>query len=57
MGRIPAQDLRAASGANHLALVPAINGRDVVQLLSTHPSLEKRLAQLQQISEDLSRPM
>lgn len=57
MGRIPAQDLRAASGANHLALVPAINGRDVVQLLSTHPSLEQRLAQLQRISEDLSRPM
>lgn len=57
MGRIPAQDLRASSGANHLALIPAANGRDVVQFLSTHPSLEQRLAQLQRISQELSRPM
>ncbi|GAA2000086.1 zinc metalloprotease HtpX [Brevibacterium samyangense] len=54
--RIPAQDLRASSAANHLAFIPAINGKDVRQLFSTHPSLEARLEQLARISADLSRP-
>lgn len=57
MGQIPSKDLRAASGSNHLALIPAANGKDVIQLFSTHPKLEKRLEQLQKISQQLSRPM
>lgn len=56
MGKIPTQDLRKASGTNHLSLVPAINGTSVKELFSTHPSLDKRLAQLSEISRQLSRP-
>ncbi|GAA4283097.1 zinc metalloprotease HtpX [Brevibacterium daeguense] len=57
MGRIPERDLRASAGANHLALVPAANGKSVIQLFATHPTLEKRLEQLSRISAQLSRPM
>lgn len=57
MTQIPSEDLRKNASANHLALVPAINGRDVNQLFSTHPSLEQRLEQLSQISAQLSRPV
>ncbi|MYM20714.1 zinc metalloprotease HtpX [Brevibacterium sp. 5221] len=57
MGRVPEKDLRAEAGASHLALVPAVNGTSVRQLFSTHPSLEKRLAQLNDIAQQLSRPM
>ncbi|WP_349828299.1 zinc metalloprotease HtpX [Brevibacterium litoralis] len=53
--QVPAKDLRETSAANHLAFIPAINGKDVRQFFSTHPSLEKRLEQLAEISRDLSR--
>lgn len=56
MTQIPSQDLRKTASANHLALVPAINGRDVRQWFSTHPTLEKRLEQLNKISGRLSQP-
>lgn len=56
MSQVPERDLRAQGAANHLALVPAVNGKSVRQLFSTHPSLEKRLEQLSKISLQLSRP-
>jgi len=56
MSKVPTDDLRAESGASHLALVPAVNGTTVKQIFSTHPSLEKRLAQLNEIAAQLSRP-
>ena len=46
--RMPQKDLRAASGSAHLAFF------NVGSLFSTHPSLEKRLAQLERISRQLS---
>lgn len=55
MGRIPTQDLRASAGANQLALIPAVNGTSVKELFSTHPSLERRLEQLNKISAQLSQ--
>ncbi|MDK7749562.1 zinc metalloprotease HtpX [Brevibacterium sp. UMB10442] len=56
MTSIPTQDLRSQGAANHLAFLPAVNGKSVKQLFSTHPSLEKRLEQLSKISTQLSRP-
>ena len=57
MAKIPSKDLRSSASANHLALIPAISGKAAFgQLFSTHPSLEKRLEQLAQISAQLSRP-
>lgn len=55
MGRIPTQDLRAGAGANQLALIPAVNGTTVKEIFSTHPSLERRLEQLNKISAQLSQ--
>lgn len=56
MGKVPTKDLREEAGAGHLALVPAVNGTSVKQIFSTHPSLEKRLDQLNKIAAQLSRP-
>lgn len=56
MARIPTRDLREVQGANAFLFAPAINGKSITALFSTHPSLEQRLEQLSRISSDLSRP-
>jgi heat shock protein HtpX len=56
MARIPTRDLRQAEPLNAFYFTPALSGRGSVHnLFSTHPSLEKRLAQLDKISKQLSR--
>lgn len=54
MARIPNKDLRDAAGLNAFFIAPAINRESMGALFSTHPSLEKRLAQLAEVSADLS---
>ncbi|GAA3829970.1 zinc metalloprotease HtpX [Brevibacterium ammoniilyticum] len=57
MNKIPEKDLRETASANHLALIPAAHGSSGFgELFSTHPSLDKRLAQLAKISAQLSKP-
>ena len=56
MARIPSRDLRESQALNAFFFAPAINGKSVSTLFSTHPALETRLAQLAKISADLSRP-
>ncbi|MEA1906727.1 MAG: M48 family metalloprotease, partial [Euryarchaeota archaeon] len=53
MGRIPTDDLRKAEGMNAFYIIPAISGRSVMALFSTHPSLEKRVAALEKISRQM----
>src|SRR6266704_3756772 len=59
MARIPTRDLRAAEPLNAFYFVPAFSkGRGQVtlsSLFSTHPSLERRLAELAKVSQQLSR--
>ncbi|XVQ13614.1 zinc metalloprotease HtpX [Spirillospora sp. CA-255316] len=56
MARIPSRDLRAAEPFNAFFFAPALTkGFSVSALFSTHPTLERRLAQLQSISARLSR--
>jgi heat shock protein HtpX len=56
MARIPTRDLRAAEPFNAFFFAPAFGkGFSVSSLFSTHPPLDKRLAQLQEISGRLSR--
>jgi heat shock protein HtpX len=58
MSRIPTRDLRAAEPFNAFFFSPALaNGFSISSLFSTHPSLEKRLAQLAQISAELGQPV
>src|SRR5690348_1272946 len=52
-GRIPKQDLRQAETVNALFIVPALRGDSLATLFSTHPSLEKRLAQLQEMQQQM----
>jgi heat shock protein HtpX len=57
MGRIPTNDLRHAEPFNAFFFTPALaNGFSISSLFSTHPSLEKRLAQLAEISVELGQP-
>ena len=64
MGRIPTRDLRAAEPFNAFFFTPAVSsgatqggggGFSFGQLFQTHPSLEKRLAQLEQLEHQLGQ--
>ena len=59
MGRIPAQDLRAAEPLNTFFFAPAINLRSkqasLSTIFSTHPSLDKRIEQLDKIQRQLGQ--
>lgn len=56
MARIPTRDIREAQPFNAFFFAPAFNGQSISSLFSTHPSLDRRLEQLAEISADLSRP-
>ncbi|HET7173711.1 MAG TPA: zinc metalloprotease HtpX [Nocardioidaceae bacterium] len=56
IARIPTKDLRSEQAFNAFMFAPAFNKESVMTLFSTHPSLDKRLEQLAEISADLSRP-
>ncbi|MFD0905278.1 zinc metalloprotease HtpX [Actinomadura sediminis] len=56
IARIPTNDLRSAQPFNAFFFTPALGrGASVAALFSTHPPLDKRLAQLGKISDQLSR--
>jgi heat shock protein HtpX len=59
MNAIPTKDLRAAEPLNAFYFIPAFKksekGPSLNNLFSTHPSLERRLRQLSEISEQLSK--
>ncbi|HEV7207343.1 MAG TPA: zinc metalloprotease HtpX [Mycobacteriales bacterium] len=54
LAKIPTRDLRGAEPFNAFFFAPAIaSGASLASLFSTHPSLERRLAQLAEISGQL----
>jgi heat shock protein HtpX len=59
MARIPTKDLRAAEPLNAFYFVPALSPSrgqwSLSTLFSTHPPLERRLRELDKISQQLSR--
>jgi heat shock protein HtpX len=56
IGQIPTRDLRAAEHFNAFFFTPALaNGASISSLFSTHPSLERRLQQLAEISRELGQ--
>jgi heat shock protein HtpX len=59
MSQIPTKDLRAAEPLNAFYFAPAFKGRgegaSLATMFSTHPSLERRLRQLSEISAQLGR--
>ena len=52
----PQRDLRSASAASALCIVPALRGGGLSGLMATHPPLQQRLEQLARIQAELSRP-
>jgi heat shock protein HtpX len=58
MGRIPTEDLRTAQPLNAFYFAPAMKlsaGASLSTLFSTHPSLEKRIEQLEKIQRQLGQ--
>jgi heat shock protein HtpX len=55
--RIPQRDLRQVEGMNAFFIVPTNWKKSVGQLFMTHPPLEKRLARLAEIAQEMGRPV
>jgi heat shock protein HtpX len=53
MQRVPQQDLRAAEGMSAFYIFPARTKQSIMNLFSTHPPLEKRLAALERLEGQL----
>jgi len=53
MDYVPPEQKQAVEGANMFYIIPAISGRSIMELFSTHPPLEKRVAALEQIEAEL----
>lgn len=53
MDRVPAQAKVAAEGANAFYIIPAISGKSLAALFSTHPALEKRIENLEKVRKEI----
>lgn len=52
--RVPTQDLRRVEGpVSALFIVPALSGSSIMNLFSTHPTTEARIAALERIEQEL----
>ena len=55
--RIPQRDLREVEGMNAFFIIPTSVKSSVGELFATHPPLEKRLARLAEIAQEMGRPV
>jgi heat shock protein HtpX len=53
MQRIPQKDLREVQEMNAFFIIPAAVGSGFSEIFSTHPSLERRIERLQQLSREM----
>jgi heat shock protein HtpX len=53
MDYLPPEPKRQIEGANAFFIIPALSGNTLMELLSTHPPLEKRVAALEQVEQEL----
>ncbi|HJJ83581.1 MAG TPA: zinc metalloprotease HtpX, partial [Methanocorpusculum sp.] len=44
---------REVSGVNSFFIIPAISGESIMELFSTHPTLEKRIENLEKVKEEI----
>ncbi len=49
MERVPSRDLRDVEGMNAFFIIPAISGDSIMNLFSTHPTLEARIRALEEM--------
>jgi heat shock protein HtpX len=57
MTLIPQQDLRQVEGMNAFFIIPASVKQRTAELFMDHPPLEKRLAALERIAQEMGRPV
>ncbi len=53
MDVIPAEAKAKVEGANAFYIIPALSGNTIMELFSTHPPLEKRIANLEKVEAEL----
>lgn len=53
MEAVPPQAKAKVEGANAFFIIPALSGNTIMELLSTHPPLEKRIANLEKVEAEL----
>ena len=53
VARIPEKDLRTVEHANAFFIIPALTGKSIGSLLSSHPPVEKRIEKLRNMQADL----
>jgi heat shock protein HtpX len=53
MDTVPSEAKAKVEAANAFFIIPAISGRSFMELLSTHPPLEKRIANLEKIEAEM----
>jgi heat shock protein HtpX len=55
MDAVPPEAKAKVEAANAFFIIPALSGRSFMELLSTHPPLEKRIANLEKIEAEMHR--
>lgn len=53
MDYVPAEKKQEVEGANAFFIIPALSGNTLMELFSTHPSLEKRVAALEALESEV----
>ncbi len=53
MERVPSRDLREVEGMNAFFIIPAISGDSIMNLFSTHPTVEARIRALEEMERRL----
>jgi heat shock protein HtpX len=53
MDAVPREAKAKVEAANAFFIIPALSGRSFMELLSTHPPLEKRIANLEKIEAEM----
>ena len=53
MDAVPQQAKAQVQGANAFFIIPALSGNALMELFSTHPTLEKRIANLEKVEAEL----
>jgi heat shock protein HtpX len=53
MEAVPVEAKAKVEGANAFFIIPALSGNTIMELFSTHPPLEKRIANLEKVEVEL----
>ena len=56
MDVVPPEAKAKVEGSNAFFIIPALSGRTFLELFSTHPPLEKRIANLEKVEQELRSP-